>query len=65
MYNQSSLNRQECEQLRKAIMKNNGMKKNISKRLRHNEKEAENFRDELGDKYIWVLEILVLSIHGF
>jgi uncharacterized membrane protein YgcG len=41
---------QECEQLRKAIMKNNGMKKNIAKRLRHNEKEAENFRDELGDK---------------
>jgi hypothetical protein len=31
-------------------MKNNGMKKNIAKRLRHNEKEAENFRDELGDK---------------
>lgn len=41
---------EECEQLRKAIMKNNGMKKNIAKRLRHNEKEAENFRDELGDK---------------
>ena len=41
---------QECEQLRKAIMKNNGMKKNIAKRLRLNEKEAENFRDELGDK---------------
>lgn len=31
-------------------MKNNGMKKNIAKRLRHNEKEAEKFRDELGDK---------------
>ncbi len=41
---------QECEQLRKAIMKNNGMKKNIAKRLRHNEREAEKFRDELGDK---------------
>lgn len=40
---------QECEQLRKAIIKNNGMKKNIAKRLRHNEKEAEKFRDELGD----------------
>jgi hypothetical protein len=25
------------------------MKKNISKRLRHNEKEAEKFREELGD----------------
>lgn len=31
-------------------MKNNGMKKNIAKRLRHNEREAENFRNELGDK---------------
>ena len=41
---------QECEQLRKAILKNNGMKKNIARRLRHNEREAENFRDELGDK---------------
>lgn len=40
---------QECEQLRKAIIKNNGMKKNIAKRLRHNEKEAEKFREELGD----------------
>jgi kinesin family member 18/19 len=39
---------QECEQLRKAIVKNNGMKKNIGKRLRHNEKEAEMFRQELG-----------------
>lgn len=38
---------QECEQLRKAIVKNNGMKKNISKRLRHNEKDAEKFREEL------------------
>ena len=33
----------------KAILKNNGMKKNIAKRLRHNEREAENFRDELGN----------------
>lgn len=40
---------QECEQLRKAIIKNNGMKKNIAKRLRHNEKEAEKFREELSD----------------
>jgi kinesin family protein 18/19 len=38
---------QECEQLRKAIIKNNGMKKNIAKRLRHNEKEAEKFREDL------------------
>jgi hypothetical protein len=37
----------ECEQLRKACVKNNGMKKNIGKRLRHNEKEAEKFREEL------------------
>lgn len=34
----------ECEQLRKAILKNNAMKKNISRRLRHNEREAEKFR---------------------
>lgn len=34
----------ECEQLRKAISKNNAMKKNIEKRLRNNEKEAESFR---------------------
>lgn len=34
----------ECEQLRKACVKNNGMKRNIAKRLRHNEKEAEKFR---------------------
>jgi hypothetical protein len=40
----------ECEQLRKAIMKNNGMKKNIAKRLRHNEREAEKFRDEMSHK---------------
>jgi kinesin family protein 18/19 len=38
---------QECEQLRKAIIKNNGMKKNIAKRLRHNEKDAEKFREDL------------------
>eukprot|EP01031_Cornospumella_fuschlensis_P034496 gene34496-41765_t len=41
---------EECEQLRKAIIKNNAMKKNIAKRLRLNEKEAEKFREELGDK---------------
>ncbi len=41
---------QECEQLRKAILKNNGMKKSIAKRLRHNEREAEKFRDELSTK---------------
>lgn len=40
----------ECEQLRKAIMKNNGMKKSIAKRLRHNEREAEKFKDELSTK---------------
>lgn len=41
---------QECEQLRKAIMKNNGMKKSIAKRLRLNEREAEKFREELSTK---------------
>lgn len=40
----------ECEQLRKAIMKNNGMKKSIAKRLKHNEREAEKFKDELSTK---------------
>ena len=40
----------ECEQLRKAVTKNNSMKKSISKRLRHNEKEAETLRDELSGK---------------
>eukprot|EP00604_Paraphysomonas_vestita_P000022 CAMPEP_0174825618 /NCGR_PEP_ID=MMETSP1107-20130205/42935_1 /TAXON_ID=36770 /ORGANISM="Paraphysomonas vestita, Strain GFlagA" /LENGTH=854 /DNA_ID=CAMNT_0016057403 /DNA_START=1316 /DNA_END=3880 /DNA_ORIENTATION=- len=40
----------ECEQLRKAISKNNAMKKNIEKRLRNNEKEAESFRAELSNK---------------
>jgi len=44
-------------------MKNNAMKKNIAKRLRHNEKEAENFRDEMGDKitgiYIYYLIRLI------
>ena len=29
---------QECEQLRKAVLKNNGMKRNIAKRLKLNEK---------------------------
>jgi len=41
---------QECEQLRKAVLKNNGMKRNIAKRLKLNEKEAEKFREELGTK---------------
>lgn len=40
----------ECEQLQKAVIKNNGMKKNIAKRLRHNEKEAEKFREEMSQK---------------
>ena len=40
----------ECEQLRKAVLKNNSVKRSIAKRLRHNEREAERFRDELGDK---------------
>lgn len=40
----------ECEQLKKAVLKNNGMKKNIAKRLRHNEREAEKFREELSTK---------------
>ena len=35
---------QECEQLGKAIVKNNGVKKSIAKRLRYNEREAELFR---------------------
>jgi kinesin family protein 18/19 len=46
---------QECEQLRKAIIKNNGMKKNIAKRLRLNEKEAENFREELGSSLFFLI----------
>ena len=40
----------ECEQIRKAVLKNNGMKRSIAKRLRHNEREAERVRDELGNK---------------
>ena len=40
----------ECEQLRKAIVKNNSMKKSIAKRLRQNEREAENNRKELNDR---------------
>jgi hypothetical protein len=40
----------ECEQLKKAIVKNNGVRKNISKRLRANEKEAESLRQELDEK---------------
>jgi hypothetical protein len=34
----------ECEQILKAISKNNNVKKNIAKRLRLNEKEAEACR---------------------
>lgn len=41
---------QECEQLRKAVSKNQLMKKNIAKRLRYNEKEAEAFRSGLNEK---------------
>ncbi|CAM9806509.1 unnamed protein product, partial [Ectocarpus fasciculatus] len=41
---------QECEQLRKAVSKNQMMKKNIAKRLRYNEKEAEKFRSGLSEK---------------
>jgi kinesin family protein 18/19 len=37
----------EVEQLRTAMAKNNGIKKNIGKRLKHNEKEAEKVREEL------------------
>ena len=40
----------EVEQIRKAILKNNGMKRSIAKRLRHNEREAERVRDELSNK---------------
>jgi kinesin family protein 18/19 len=39
----------ETEQLRKAIAKNNLMKKSIANRLRLNEAEAEEFRDELSN----------------
>jgi hypothetical protein len=41
---------QECEQLKKAIVKNNGVRKNIAKRLRANEKEADSVRHELDEK---------------
>ena len=37
----------EVEQLRTAMSKNNAIKKNIGKRLKHNEKEADNVREEL------------------
>ncbi len=40
----------ECEQIKKAVLKNNSMKRSIAKRLRHNEREAEKVRDELGNK---------------
>jgi hypothetical protein len=41
---------EECEQLRKAVAKNQVMKKNIAKRLRNNEKEVEAFRAEIAEK---------------
>lgn len=41
---------EECEQLRKAVAKNQIMKKNIAKRLRNNEKEVESFRAEISEK---------------
>lgn len=41
---------EECEQLKKAMHKNNAMKKNIAKRLRLNEKEAEQCRQEIATK---------------
>ena len=44
----------ECEQLRKAILKNNSMKKNIAKRLRQNERDADSFREELTDKVTFI-----------
>lgn len=37
----------ECEQLRKAIDKNNATKKSTSKRLRENERQAEQFHKDL------------------
>ncbi len=40
----------ECEQLRNSVMKNNSMKRSIAKRLRHNEREAQRVRDDLGNK---------------
>jgi len=40
----------ECDQLKKAISKNNALKRNIAKRLRKNERDAETFRSDLGDK---------------
>ena len=40
----------ECDQLKKAISKNNALKRNISKRLRKNERDAESFRADLGNK---------------
>lgn len=32
------------------MIKNNSMKKNIARRLRHNEREAEKLRDEMTNK---------------
>ena len=40
----------ECDQLKKAISKNNALKRNIAKRLRKNERDAEAFRADLGNK---------------
>jgi kinesin family protein 18/19 len=40
----------ECDQLKKAISKNNALKRNIAKRLRKNERDAESFRSDLGNK---------------
>ena len=40
----------ECEQLRKAIERNNEMKKSIAKRLRSNERQAERFRTTLASQ---------------
>jgi hypothetical protein len=40
----------ECEQLRKAIEKNNMIKRSIAKRLRNNEKLAERFREDLTNR---------------
>lgn len=41
------------------------MKKNIAKRLRHNEREAENFRDELGDKITGSILLANMRRFGF
>jgi hypothetical protein len=43
---------QEVEQIRKAMLKNNAMKRNISKRLRHNEREAEKLRENISTNVV-------------